>query len=189
MNRPAPCNRIVEAVQTQIDTYRGTTLQDIYKSFSQDAFGPGHLIEDASRTRRYIEEELASMHSGRRHAIEPCGLGTNFCRVPMDIICDGLVDLDTYFTNFINSLPKCRPPAPHDWLEGWDHILGCLKALAPTIPDFASDAARITRSLSAGQLVMHHSSRYVRTHDPHYRIFLIDSPLVFAIGQINSPRS
>ena len=40
---------IRQAIVQQVETYPASTLKDIYKNFFQDAFGPGHLMSNASR--------------------------------------------------------------------------------------------------------------------------------------------
>ena len=40
------------AIERQLATYPESTLQDIYKSFYQEHFGPGHIISDTASARR-----------------------------------------------------------------------------------------------------------------------------------------
>jgi hypothetical protein len=38
--------RIRKAVENQLGAYPESTLQDLYKNFFQDYFGPGHIVGD-----------------------------------------------------------------------------------------------------------------------------------------------
>ena len=49
------------AIERQLVTYPESTLQDIYKSFYQEHFGPGHIISDTASARRYLMRELSEM--------------------------------------------------------------------------------------------------------------------------------
>ena len=49
------------AIEMQLVTYPESTLQDIYKSFYQEHFGPGHIISDTASARRYLMRELSEM--------------------------------------------------------------------------------------------------------------------------------
>ena len=52
---------IQTAIERQMATYPESTLQDIYKSFYQEHFGPGHIISDTASARRYLMRELSEM--------------------------------------------------------------------------------------------------------------------------------
>ena len=58
--------QIVEAVKTLVSQYPEATLQDVYKSFYQERFGPGHMIPNVENARNYLmsEMEQASENTG-----------------------------------------------------------------------------------------------------------------------------
>ena len=41
--------RVASAVERMLADYPQSTLQDIYKSFFQDRFGPGHIVPDSAK--------------------------------------------------------------------------------------------------------------------------------------------
>jgi hypothetical protein len=45
--------RICAAVERQLSAYSESTLQDLYKNFFQDYFGPGHLLDDTLSAGAY----------------------------------------------------------------------------------------------------------------------------------------
>lgn len=64
---------VTKAIEEQMNTYPESTLKDIYKSFFQDAFGPGHLIpesEEGKKKWRHISKKSARRHGKRnRYAL------------------------------------------------------------------------------------------------------------------------
>ena len=47
-------NKVIEAVEAQLKLYPESRLQDIYKNFYQDMFGPGHMIPDTTAAGNYL---------------------------------------------------------------------------------------------------------------------------------------
>ncbi|MCK9547476.1 MAG: hypothetical protein M0Q37_03085 [Sphaerochaeta sp.] len=161
----------IEAVREQLARYPQSALGDLYKSFFQDSFGPGHLLDDLGQTRLSFERELAAMQSRGRWASEPCGLGRNFHRIPMDLIVDGIVDREEYYDSFLASARSFTLPDIVYWREEWQTILEALRPLEHQIKDFGADEKRIASLLQRRSYVSDHSSHYRRLYDPHYRIF------------------
>lgn len=163
----------VQAVRRQLKTYPASTLADIYKSFFQDDFGPGHLLDDPDAARSWYERELDAITSRGRHEHEPCGIGRHFCRACMDAVVDGLVDRDRFFEVFLKGAAGFRLPDPETWAAKWNLILDSIRPLRREIPGFDEDAATIASALQRGRCTMHHSSAFVAQYDPHYRIITI----------------
>ncbi len=163
----------IEAVREQLARYPQSALGDLYKSFFQDSFGPGHLLDDLGQTRLSFERELAAMQSRGRWASEPCGLGRNFHRIPMDLIVDGIVDREEYYDSFLASARSFPRPELAGWKAEWDTILTALRPLKARITDFETDAKRIEALLRSGSYAIGHSERYRSAYDPHYRIFTV----------------
>ncbi len=161
------------AVQKQLELYSESTLKDIYKSFFQDEFGPGHLLENPEKTRIYFEQELKSMKSRRRCYAEPCGRGRNFYRVPMDLIIDGSVSAEVYFSNFHSGASEFILPDMDKWKKKWSIIFRILQGHRDLIKNFERDSLEIHEVLKNGHYVIHHSRRYRELYNPHYRIFSV----------------
>ena len=47
------------AIERQLAVYPESTLQDVYKAFYQEHFGPEHMITDTAAVRNYLDYELA----------------------------------------------------------------------------------------------------------------------------------
>ena len=164
---------VLNAVREQLELYPKSTLKDIYKSFFQDEFGPGHLLKDPVETRIYFEQELEVMQSQGRTDVEPCGTGEKFCRVPMDLIKDGYINKEDYFSAFLIGASEFETPHIDSWKKKWNIILAILKPLNERIIDFGKDSSVIYEALESGHYVMHHSKQYCRYYNPHYRIFCV----------------
>jgi hypothetical protein len=167
-SKPDP--EIRKAVELQIKVYPESMLQDIYKSFFQDEYGPGHLIEDASFAREYFDLELEDMVSRGRHDAEPCGTGKNFVRVPMDLVKDGLIKDEDFFKAFIESSVDFKEHDKLAWGEKWAKVEQSIASMELNIPNYEQDKKAINKVIGMGQPAVHHSDRYSKAYDPHYRI-------------------
>ena len=59
------------AIKRQMAIYPESTLQDVYKSFYQDRFGPGHIISDTASARSYLMHEFSKMSDASAVYYEP----------------------------------------------------------------------------------------------------------------------
>lgn len=53
------------AIEHQLAVYPQSTLQDVYKAFYQEHFGPEHMITDTAAVRKYLDHELTVMGDER----------------------------------------------------------------------------------------------------------------------------
>jgi hypothetical protein len=166
--------KISQAISEHLQAYPHSTLIDLYKSFFQDEFGPGHLLHDTTAARDYFIMELETMISKGRNEAEPCGMGSNFVRVPMDIVKDGHIDKEKYFKAFLESSIEFASPDINEWRKKWNEILEVLEEMRLEIPGFYEDKARIEKMLETGKTMVHHSQLYRDHYDPHYRIMTKD---------------
>lgn len=163
------------AVAAQLNAYPASTLADIYKSFFQDEYGPGHLLEDPDAARRYLDAELAGMTSRKRYLAEPCGTGRNFVRVPLDLVKDSLIDPEIYYNAFLESAADFSVPDPRRWRKNWAEIVRVIENMDVAIDGFDQDRRHLDDLLRQGKPVVHHSDRYVGAYDPHYRIMTVEA--------------
>jgi hypothetical protein len=165
-----PYNDIARAVRSQLEQYPESTLQDIYKSFFQDEFGPGHLLNDTVGARKYMEYELSEMTSSGNHVAEPCGTGKNFYRMPLDLVKDGKVPFDIFFASFMESAASFRVPETAEWKVKWEQIVKVIESMDLEIENFEGDKKSLAEMLVGGETVVHHSEGYEKLYNPHYRI-------------------
>jgi len=169
-----PDDSLRQAISEQLSLYPESTLQDLYKSFFQDEYGPGHLLIDTTGARNYFESELSEMAGRGNHRIEPCGTGRNFYRVPLDLIKDSIVSKEVFFQAFAESGKSFKIPDIEEWKSKWALILSEIEAVKPDLNNFSSDKESISEMLERGEFVVHHSQSFLQCYDPHYRIMSRD---------------
>lgn len=147
--------------------YPDSQLRDIYKSFFQDRFGPGHLVSDTLAARRYLHRELTEMGESSVPYYEPAGAGKNYYRVSLAVIRDGIISEDEFFKIFMESAGKVTFPTIEDWTSEWNDIL---KVIPTDLKNYDSDKAMIDSVLSSGDYAVHHSRRFNASYHPHYRL-------------------
>ena len=156
------------AIERQLTTYPESTLQDIYKSFYQEHFGPGHIINDTASARRYLVRELSEMGKTASPYFEPTGSQGDYVRVYLSAIADSLITAEQLLDAFVRSANSRQEPAV-SWMEKWETIISIIQANKIELEGFETDLPLLTEAARNNQAV-HHSSRYNEAYHPHYRI-------------------
>ena len=156
------------AIERQLVTYPESTLQDIYKSFYQEHFGPGHIISDTASARRYLMRELSEMGKTQSPYFEPTGSQGDYVRVYLSAVADNLITAEQLLDAFVRSANLWQEPAV-SWLEKWETIVSIIQANKMEIEGFETNLPLLTEAARNNQAV-HHSSRYNEAYHPHYRI-------------------
>ena len=107
--------KIRQAIVQQLNNYPKSTLQEIYKSFYQEHFGPEHLINDTASVRQYLLYELTQTGNDGLY-YEPIGCNGNYIRVHLNAITDNLITADDLLDAFVASANAHRQPLS-DWKE------------------------------------------------------------------------
>lgn len=154
-------------VEGMLKKYPDSQLRDIYKSFFQDRFGPGHLVSDTMAARRYLHSELMEMEESAMPYYEPAGAGENYYRVSLAVIRDDVISEDEFFHAFLESAGKVTFPTIEDWTAEWNDIL---KVIPTDLENYGADKAMIDSVLSSGDYAVHHSRRFNASYHPHYRL-------------------
>ena len=156
------------AIERQLTTYPESTLQDIYKSFYQEHFGPGHIISDTASARRYLMRELSEMSETESPYFEPTGSQGDYVRIYLSAISDSLITTEQLLDAFIRSANLWQEPTVR-WMEKWEAIVSIIQANKIELEGFETDHPLLTEAARNSQAV-HHSRRYNETYHPHYRI-------------------
>ena len=156
------------AIERQLATYPESTLQDIYKSFYQEHFGPGHIISDTASARRYLMHELSEMDETSSPYFEPTGSQGDYIRVCLSSIADSLIPAEQLLDAFVRSANLWQEPTV-SWLEKWEAIVSIIQANKIELEGFETDLPLLTEAARNNQ-AMHHSLRYNEAYHPHYRI-------------------
>lgn len=167
---------ITKAVETQVKTYPASTLKDLYKSFFQDAFGPGHLMSNSAdaekRMRDYLESEckVAKTEGNLCPDYELTGSHGRFYRVNLSVINDGRVPVDVFMAAFMKSASQFSLPKQEDWKAEWNTILSIIGKMGIHFKNQAEDAEAIQKLLDEGKYASRHSMEYNEAYHPHYRL-------------------
>lgn len=160
--------RIEQAVNTLIGKYPEATLQDVYKSFYQERFGPGHMIPNVENARNYLmsEMEQASENSGAYY--EPTGSGGKYIRVYLNAVADGKISAEQLLDAFVESANNVEPRSDK-WSEQWSKIVNVIEK--KQLPVAAGDELKQwLKECSEQDEAVHHSEAYNQVYRPHYRI-------------------
>ncbi len=161
---------IRDAVDRQLEEYPESRLQDLYKSFFQDRFGPGHIIKDRDWALEFILEELQEEPSMSGRYNEPCGWENNYVRINLKAVQDSLLSAEELLDAFIQSAEAVPDEKITEWKKEWNTILSVIERYHPDIPGLSKDKESLDSLLSLGLYATHHSNEYRNAYRPHYRI-------------------
>lgn len=159
-----------ESIRLQLERYPASTLQDIYKSFFQDAFGPGHLIDNPVQARQYIEEESLQSHESLCELYEKAGAGENYYRVSLSLVASGTVGTEQLADAFCRSAAMTQSSSAAEWQSTWQKIERITAKYKHLLQGYDQDRKKINQAIESGNFMMRHSAAYNRNYHPHYRI-------------------
>ena len=162
--------KIRAAVENQLKEYPKSTLQDLYKNFFQDYFGPGHIVSDTTSAGAYLDSELASFEQAEGSYYEPTGYNGNFYRVNLSVVKEGIISRDAFFDAFIRSVSSIQPMPVEEWQKEWIMIDSVINKMNLQLTNYAHEREKLFSLLEQGKFVMHHSQQFSEEYDPHYRI-------------------
>lgn len=156
------------AIERQMVAYPKSTLQDIYKSFYQDRFGPGHMMTDTASARSYLMRELSEMTNTSAVYYEPTGSEGHYVRVYLSAVADSLITAEQLLDAFVRSANMNKAENNH-WEAEWNCIVDVITKHGIVLNDFDKDVAMLSEASRNCQAV-HHSRAYNEAYHPHYRI-------------------
>ena len=159
-----------QALDRQLSTYPKSTLQDVYKTFYQDRFGPSHMISDTAAVRDYLLSELAyaAEDSVENPYYEPTGAKGQFVRVYLRSVLEKRITAEQLVNAFVRSAVPVPQP-DESWTEEWEAIVSELNAEQLEWLDRDSVCAQLQEAAALNRAV-HHSNAYRQAYHPHYRI-------------------
>jgi hypothetical protein len=166
--------RIRIAVENQLSTYPKSTLQDLYKNFFQDYFGPGHIVGDTLSAGAYLNAELESFEQATGAYYEPTGYNGHFYRVNLSVIKEGFISRDAFFDAFLRSVSHIQTITLEAWKQEWKEIDSVIQTMNLSLTHYAVEREKIFSLLEQDKYVMHHSEEFSVAYDPHYRIIRRD---------------
>lgn len=169
MNVQEQNKRIEKAVLNELELFPEARLQDIYKNFFQDAFGPGHLIPDTTHAGKYLSYEL-QQPIGDTLKWQATGPANDYYRINLLLVKQGVLPRNILLEAMVESAPLARNPDIESWKKEWQNVITVIEKMNLQIPDFESNKKEIEQTLSKGEYVIHHSDFYNTTYQRHYRI-------------------
>jgi hypothetical protein len=168
--------KVEDSVNNQLSIYAQSNLQDIYKNFFQDRFGPGHLIPDTAMAGEYLRKELNTYTEVQSPyaLLELIGWEGNYYRVSLDILKLDIIPAEVYLEAFVESANSAPKVSPDEWKKEWEKIVSVIEKMNLALPDYEADKAKIQDLIDKGDFVVHHSPVFENTYHPHYRIIRKD---------------
>ena len=166
--------QIQAVVKNQLTEYPKSTLQDLYKNFFQDYFGPGHIVSDTTSAGAYLDRELASFEQASGAYYEPTGYNGNFYRLNLSVIKEGIISRDIFFDAFVRSVSNIEFITIEEWRVEWAMIDSVIYSMNLPLVGYAQEREKIFSLLQQDGYVMHHSKPFSEAYDPHYRIIARD---------------
>lgn len=194
---PAAAQDYAQAVRRMQRDYPKMRLQDVYKSFYQDRFGPGHMIADSAAVYQYLQRELQQPDNPRVH-FEPTGAQGRFYRIHLANVQKGYITAEELNRAFIQSADKEAPRLAYyvsdslrladtlSWTQEWHQIVTAIENAKLKFENYESDKQMIEEMLATeGDVAVHHSRAFNEAYHPHYRIVRAElaAPLLWAIMQ------
>ena len=160
------------AIKRQVTMYPATTLQDVYKSFYQEAFGPGHIIEDEYSAAAYFHQEtsLSTEEPYGGYLYEPTGLDGGYYRVNLYAVNSGTLPAEVLLSAFLRSAEPVTPEGVKQWKKTWRRVAKVARDF--NLPGYEADKEALDEILASDSpdKAVHHSDAYNAAYDPHYRI-------------------
>ena len=167
---PLSVDKIKESVERQLNDFPKSTLQDLYKSFFQDRFGPGHLVSDTSMAGKYLRHELNNSTVFHEKYYEPTGYESNYYRVNLSVIKENKISYQDFFEAFLRSVENVNLNDIEEWKTEWSEIESVIISMDLNLENFEEDLEMIHSVLEEGEYAVHHSETYNSEYHPHYRI-------------------
>ena len=163
---------IQAAIARQVEMYPATTLQDVYKSFYQEHFGPGHIIEDEYSAAAYFHQEtsLSTEEPYGGYLYEPTGAKGDYYRVNLYAVKSGRLPQEVLLSAFLRSASPVTPEGIKSWKKRWRKVAKV--AAGFNLPGYDADKKALDEILASDSpdKAVHHSDAYNAAYDPHYRI-------------------
>lgn len=163
--------RILRSLKSEMERYPESTLGDIYKSWFQSVYGPGHLLTDSAGAVHYLNAELAQTNDYNDTTYWcPLGMNGRFGRLNLYVVASGKVPREEYIAAFIESGKQFALPEIKEWRKEWNRVLSVMDKDGLKPDNFEKDRQTIDSLLMNNEYVFHHSNKYTQAYDPHYRV-------------------
>ena len=134
--------------------------------------GAEHLVTDSERVKAYLDEELetTTLDELMPWYYEPCGIDSNYYRVSIRAIKEGIISEELLLDAFVHSANSVERPSVESWRDRWHVIIGTIDKMQIDLPHYDEDKLFIDSILTVGKYAISHSPEYREAYHPHYRI-------------------
>jgi hypothetical protein len=160
--------KIEQAVSTLISLYPEATLQDVYKSFYQERFGPGHMIPNVENARNYLMSEMEQASENTGAYYEPTGSEGKYVRIYLNAVSDGKISTEQLLDAFVESANHVEPRTDK-WADQWANVVKIIEEKQLQIK-MSEELKQLLKECSEQDEAVHHSEAYSKAYRPHYRI-------------------
>ena len=165
---------VLKSIENMLARYPKITLCDIYKSYYQDAFGPGHMIPSVSAAKKAIKDEL-KMSNGKTVGCEPTGALGRYTRVDLAYIKEKKINIDDYVDLVMSGVTDNSDKDMKEWEREWNFVISVIERYGIKIEGYDKDRETIMNMWKNGNYVMHHSRIFNESYNPHYRLIPTDA--------------
>ena len=162
MNHQQLKHKIAELCAAQLSKYPAAQAVDLLKLLFQGEFGPGHLIADSAKSKRFLAQEYADLRSTGQDFAEPIGFG--FCRLHLGAMDSHGISLETLHRIF-----ELSALSQHGTNEGFADKVAALKELCQE-KALPFDKKEINRLCDESPALFRHSEAFRRAYSPAYRV-------------------
>lgn len=160
--------KIEQAVKALISQYPEATLQDVYKSFYQERFGPGHMIPNVENARNYLMSEMEQAAENNGAYYEPTGSDGRYVRIYLNAVADGKISAQQLLDAFVESANHVEPRSDK-WADQWANIVKVIEEKQLPVK-MNEELKQLLKDCSEQDEAVHHSETYNKAYRPHYRI-------------------
>ena len=165
---------IKNAIIDELKIYPEEHLADLYKSFFQGYWGPGHIIADSASALNYLADELKSMKKADTLLIHELGYYNKFVRVNLLLVKDERVPFTEFANTFLRSVNKNKLNSIDEWKSEWSLVLKVIEEMNLQFAGYEDDKTKIDELLKQGKYMLHHSDFFVNKYFPHYRVISVE---------------
>jgi len=181
---------VVDFVVKYLERYPLAEVQDIYKALYQAFHGPAHAVSDENISRHYFETEWESLDTRATITlplIEPAfieGITPPLYLVHLLPAKALRLDKNKIFDEFVSTsvkFPARYPPDGPELHQLFIHAWGIVgeRISSAKLPFKSEEYFIFTDSMSQMSWTpVHHSDRFRKAYDPHYRLVMNPSSFV-----------
>ena len=162
---------LFELIQWHLREHGDVEIQDIYKLLYQGIFGAEHLLKDAERAKKYLEQEWVRVPAEHSEVLlEPASTDGRIVRANLRRCKAEGLSIKELWTIFYRSVDQVHANIK-EFEQTWQHFEELCRATK--LPFDANHVRKFgSQARSENWPAKHHTDAYRRANYPAYRIVL-----------------